>query len=165
MQQFAAGTHSPCALLGDAEPPRFAHTPWMLVLRLLLGGSWLHKPGQVRLASQNCCTHSSGSLDLWVCMHALRPINENKVITGKLQGQRMATARGPAQNCKVCAENKLGTQALLCHLLKRHLEGTLPPTPCFNVSQKKVSLPGLEFSPGASQARINCWPHKLFLLY
>lgn len=81
MPQFAAGTRSPCDLLGEAEPPRFAHTPWMLVLRPLLVGSWLHKPGRVRLPSRNRCAHSSGSPDSRVCMHALRAINENKVIT------------------------------------------------------------------------------------
>lgn len=103
-----------------------------------------------------------------VCMHALRPINENKVITvcgrGSCRGSVWPQPEVLPKLQSVCRD-QLGTQALLCHLLKRHSEGTFPPVPCFNMSQKKVSLPWLEFSPGASQARINCWPHKLFLLY
>lgn len=70
----------PVTCWGKLSPWVCLH-PWMFVLRLLLVGWWLYKPWQVQLPSQNCCTHSSGSLDLWVCMHALRPINENKVIT------------------------------------------------------------------------------------
>ena len=137
LPRFAAGTHSPCNLLEKAGPPNFAYAPWVLLRllgrswRLVTVGCWLYRPRRAWLPSQNCCTPSSGSLDLWMCMHALRPINEKKVITvcggGKLQGQRMPTARGPAQNCWVCAENKMGIRALLCNLPKRHSEGTTPP--------------------------------------
>lgn len=122
----------PLQLAGESWAPQNLLTPHGYSCSCLgkagAGGSGLYKPRQAWLPSQNCCALSSGLLHLWMCMHALRPINEKKVITvcgrGKLQGQRMPTARGPAQNCKVCAENKMGIQALHCNLPKRHSEGT-----------------------------------------
>lgn len=65
----------------------------------------------------------------------------------KLQGQHMATARGPDPSCKVCAENKLGTQALLCHLLKRLSEGMLPPCPLFSHVPEEGELAMIRILP------------------
>lgn len=99
----------PLQLVGESwSPPKIClhpmDAPAWVKLVLVVVGCWLYKRGRAWLPSQKCCTRSSGSLDLWMCMHALRPIKEEKVITvygrGKLQGQRMPSARGSARTAK-----------------------------------------------------------------